>query len=230
MAETVRGLFEYYPKVQSVGVVPVGLTAHMPAERGLRTYTPEEARAVCAEVEAMTREYREAVGHGFVYLADEFLLLAGLPIPPTAYYDGFLQLGNGVGMVRELKNDFRRRRPAHARLRNEGIRRILVLSGASVGPTLRGMLARKFPASEGIDVVTIETPNLTFGESVTVTGLLGGNDFLREMEKAGDFDLALIPPNALNDKRVFIDDVSLDGLTERFGGRVAVGFDRLWGS
>jgi putative radical SAM enzyme (TIGR03279 family) len=227
MAETVRGLFEYYPKVQSIGVVPIGLTAHMPAERGLRTYTPEEARVVCGQVDAMTRRYREKIGKGFVYLADELLLLAGLPVPTTPYYDGYLQLGNGVGMMRELMNDFRKRKPAVTRLKRRKIRRIAVLSATSPGPSIRKLLAGKFPASEGIDITTVETRNATFGDSVTVTGLLGGRDLIRELD-ALSFDLALLPPNAVTENGTFIDDVTLDEMNERFGGRIAVGFDRLW--
>jgi putative radical SAM enzyme (TIGR03279 family) len=228
MRDTVLGLFKYYPKVQSIGVVPIGLTSHMPAERGLRTYTPEEARVVCAEVDEMTRQYREQTGRGFVYLADEFLLLAGLPIPTTAYYDGYVQLGNGVGMIRELMNDFRKRKPAIARLKREKVRRVLALSATSAGATVRRLLNGKFPKASGVLVTTIEARNETFGAPVSVTGLLGGRDLIREMESAPGFDLALVPPNAVNDQGVFIDDVSFDELNERFGGRVALGFDRLW--
>lgn len=228
MDDTVAGLFEYWPHVRSIGVVPIGLTAHMPAERGLRPYTPEEAAAVCDHVDRLTAQYRKEVDVGFVYLADEFLLLAGRSIPGTDYYDGFVQIGNGVGMMRELKNDFRRRRPAFARLRNEGRRRVVVLSGESAGPTVRQMLRRKFPAAEGVAVDTRAVVNETYGRPTTVTGLLGGQDFGRELAACGPFDLALVPPNALNDRNDFIDDVSFDDLNRKFDGRLAIGFDSLW--
>ncbi len=228
MEDTVRGLYEYHPGVESVGVVPIGLTAYMPAERKLRTYTREEARDVCAHVHRMTEEYRARTGKGFVYLADEFLLLAGLPIPTTPYYDGYLQLGNGVGMMRELLNDFRRRKPAFRALRDRGRRRIVALSGASAGPMLDGVLRRKFPRKEGVIIETEPVRNETFGDSVTVTGLLGGKDLIRHLEARAPFDLALVPPNALNDARVFIDNVPFDTLARRFDGRVEIGFDALW--
>jgi len=226
--DTVKGLFEYYPAVESIGVVPIGLTSYMPAERKLRTYTPEEARKVCAHVDRLTEKYRRKIGRGFVYLADEFLLLAGLPIPKTPYYDGYLQIGNGVGMVRELLNDFRKRKPAFRRLRDTGLRRIVALSGVSAGPLLDGVLKRKFPRREGIAISAEPVKNATFGDPVTVTGLLGGKDLIRHLEARGPFDLALVPPNALNEARVFIDDVSFDALARRFDGRVAVGFEPLW--
>jgi putative radical SAM enzyme (TIGR03279 family) len=226
--DTVEGLFGYWPSVRSIGVVPVGLTAHMPKERGLRPYTPEEAAEVCDHVDRLTASYRERIGRGFVYLADEFVLLAGRAIPNTAYYDGFEQLGNGVGMMRQLKNEFRRRRPSSAALRRRGIERIVVLSGESAGPVVADMLRRKFREAPGVQVDTRPVENRTFGRPTTVTGLLGGRDFERELADAGPFDLALLPPNALNDRGLFIDDVSLAALNERFGGRLAVGFDRLW--
>lgn len=238
MDQTVEGLFEYHPMIQSVGVVPVGLTAYMPAARKLRVYTREEAQAVCAHVHRLTEAYRARCGKGFVYLADEFLLLAGLPIPTSPYYDGFVQLGNGVGMVRELLNEFRRRKPALTRLKRRKIRRVVAVSAASVGPTMREVLKRKFPARDGVRVDTVIALNDTFGHSVTVTGLLGGKDIRNALKAAGDFDLALIPPNTLTkpilpgqtyatDGDVFIDDVTFDDLSAEFGGRLAVGFDSI---
>lgn len=228
LRETVRGLFRYHPGVCSVGVVPVGLTAHMPAERNLRTCSPAEARAVCAEVQRMNRGYRRKTGRGFVYLADEFLLLAGFPIPATPHYDGFPQVENGVGMVRRTLNDIRRRRPAAARLAARGIRRVAALSGRSATPILARELARKFPAGGPVRVEVLETPNATFGPPVTVTGLLGGGDFARRLEAAGPFDLALIPPNAVNDEGLFLDDLEFRELAARFDGRVVPGLGPLW--
>jgi putative radical SAM enzyme (TIGR03279 family) len=227
MDDTIDGLFAYYPGVESIGVVPIGLTAHMPKERGLRPYTPDEAAAVCDHVQRRHDEFRARIGKGFVYMADEFLLLAGKPIPATPYYDGFIQLGNGVGMVRELMNDFRRSLDT-AGLTGRGLRQILALSGESAGPTVARMLAKKVPPSSGITMTTRIVVNETYGRPTSVTGLLGGKDFARELEAAGSFDLALIPPNALNDKGLFIDDVSFDDLNDRFGGRLHAGFDALW--
>jgi len=200
----------------------------MPKERGLRPYTKEEAAAVCDHVERRHQEFRKKLGRGFVYMADEFLLLAGKPIPNTGYYDGYLQLGNGVGMVRQMKNDFRRQTIDLEGLAARGLRRIVVLSGESAGPTVREMLKRKVPAGSNITIDTRLVVNETFGRPTSVTGLLGGRDFARELKEAGPFDLALIPPNALNDRQLFIDDVAFDDLAADFGGRLAVGFESLW--
>ncbi|HEX7879587.1 MAG TPA: DUF512 domain-containing protein [Candidatus Eisenbacteria bacterium] len=228
MDDTIDGLFSYYPGVQSIGVVPIGLTAHMPRERGLRPYTQEEAAAVCDHVQRRHDGFRARIGKGFVYMADEFLLLAGKPIPTTPYYDGFIQLGNGVGMVRELMNDFRKRTLDTAGLFRRGLRQVVVLSGESAGPTVARMLSKKVPAKAGITIDTRVVVNETYGRPTSVTGLLGGRDFERELHAAGSFDLALVPPNALNDRGLFIDDVPFDDLNARFGGRLSVGFDSLW--
>jgi putative radical SAM enzyme (TIGR03279 family) len=230
MDDTIDGLFSYYPGVESVGVVPIGLTAHMPKERGLRPYTMEEAAAVCDHVQRRHDAFRVTTGKGFVYMADEFLLLAGKPIPTTPYYDGFIQLGNGVGMVRELMNDFRRRTFDVTGLKARGVNKIVALSGESAGPTVAAMLARKVPPRSPVSITTRIVINETYGRPTSVTGLLGGKDFARELEASGPFDLALVPPNALNDKGLFIDDMAFDELNGRFGGRLSVGFDLLWGA
>lgn len=226
--DTIDGLAAYYPGIESLGVVPIGLTAHMPKERGLRPYTVAEAAAVCDHVERRHQEFRGKLGRGFVYMADEFLLLAGKPIPNTGYYDGYLQLGNGVGMVRQLKNDFRRRTIDLEGLAGRGLSRVVVLSGESAGPTVREMLKRKVPAGSGVQIETRLVINETFGRPTSVTGLLGGKDFARELRATGPFDLALIPSNALNDRERFIDDVTFSDLSAEFGGRLQVGFESLW--
>ncbi|MDZ4804601.1 MAG: DUF512 domain-containing protein [Candidatus Eisenbacteria bacterium] len=228
MDDTIDGLAAYFPGVESIGVVPIGLTAHMPGERGLRPYTMEEAAAVCDHVERRHQDFRRKLGRGFVYMADEFLLLAGKAIPNTGYYDGFLQIGNGVGMVRQLKNDFRRRTLDVEGLTRRGLFRLLILSGESAGPTIREMVRRKVPGGGKVQIETRLVVNETFGRPTSVTGLLGAKDFARELRTAGPFDLALIPANALNDRQIFMDDVALDDLTAEFGGRIAVGFDSLW--
>ena len=110
LARTVRDLAALYPTVQSIGVVPVGLTRRAAdgASGGLRTLTAVEARQVVRDHRAWRSENREAAGSGLVYLADELFLRAGAPIPAAPYYEGFPQLENGIGLVRGLLDDWRR--------------------------------------------------------------------------------------------------------------------------
>jgi putative radical SAM enzyme (TIGR03279 family) len=128
LAQTVHDLAECYPVVQSIAIVPVGLTEHVgaisdaPSTLALRPPTVAEAQTVVRQGRAWQRQYRQQLGLGLVYLADEWLLLAGQPryfatgtgmyrgqpVPSARYYDAYPQLENGVGLVRLLLDDWAR--------------------------------------------------------------------------------------------------------------------------
>jgi len=98
VTRTVADLATHYPTVQSIAVVPLGLTKYHRCP--LRLYAPEEAKAIIAHISAWQREYRDHQGLNLVYASDEWYLLAGLEVPPAEEYDGFPQLENGVGLTR----------------------------------------------------------------------------------------------------------------------------------
>ena len=97
-----------FPAVHSVSVVPVGVTKYREGLYPLRPYTREEAGAVVDQVEAFAAAHRDAHGTALVWCSDEFYLLAGRPLPEEDYYEEFTQLDNGVGMLRLLRQEFRR--------------------------------------------------------------------------------------------------------------------------
>ena len=114
LAQTVHDLAGGYPVVQSIAIVPVGLTEHRPqrATLPLRSPTVAEAQTMVRQGRTWQRQYRQQLGLGLVYLADEWFLLAGQPIPSARYYDAYPQLENGVGLVRLLLDDWARLRRA----------------------------------------------------------------------------------------------------------------------
>ena len=105
---TLRDLAEMFPAVHSVSVVPVGVTKYREGLYPRRPYTREEAGVVVDQVEAFAAAHRDAHGTALVWCSDEFYLLAGRPLPEEDYYEEFTQLDNGVGMLRLLRQEFRR--------------------------------------------------------------------------------------------------------------------------
>ena len=174
---TIEKLTKYLPCLQSVSVVPVGLSDHREGLYHLDPFTPEEAREVLSLIhEWQERIFREHGTH-FVHAGDEWYLLAGEEIPAEESYDGYLQLENGVGMVRLFQEETKE---ALASLPGgDEKRRITIATGVLAAPVLEkaaSEIKEKYPH---VEIQIIPVKNKFFGEKITVAGLLTGQD-LRE--------------------------------------------------
>ncbi len=205
LERTIDDLAERQETVISVAVVPVGLTRFYRGT-GVRGYTPEEARAVVEQVSFRQRLFRRGLGRSFVHLGDEFYSMTGKPVPAAAWYDGYPQLDNGVGLVRRLLSSWancRRRLPAAA----PGRRRVGWICGTSAYPTLQ-RLANDMNRVDGLRVEVCPVANEFFGAGVTVSGLLTGSDVSPVLrEKAMD---GWIIPRVMFDSS---GERTLDGMT-----------------
>jgi NifB/MoaA-like Fe-S oxidoreductase len=170
-----------------VGVVPVGLTQY---HRGqCRTYTPDESRAVLDQLEGWRIESREARGCGFVYPSDEWYLVAGREVPLAPEYDGFPQVENGVGMVRQLLDGarvlggkFKAGVPA------VGLRPATLVCGTLIAPVM-ARIVEGLGSPTAADVRVVPVVNQFFGPVTTVSGLLTGVDVVAALQ-ARSFDSA----------------------------------------
>jgi putative radical SAM enzyme (TIGR03279 family) len=217
LTRTIEEMAPLYPRVLSMAIVPVGLTkfrSHLPA---LRRVDPEEARRVVDQCVAWQRRFRREIGTRFVYPSDEFFLLAGRPVPNARTYETFPQFENGVGMIARLRSDWRRieRRLPEA---VASPRRVTLATGALAAPVL-APLAERLTAIENVTVRVQAIRNDFFGESVTVAGLMTGEDILAQCRGEPLGDELLIPSVAVRDG-VFLDDVTLADLEREL--RVAV--------
>ncbi len=210
------------PNVQAVAVVPVGLTDHRRNLPAMRTFTPSEADAVVARVEAFQRRMQRERGSRFAFVSDEFYLVAGRPLPPAAAYEGFTMLENGVGMVRDfLEGPLPALPAALARPL-----RVICATGTLFAPVLEAALA-PLRSVAGLDLRVRPLVNRTFGAVTTVTGLLAGRDFLSQIEP-GEADLLLVSPSVLKyGSETLLDDRTLDDLRRDLRMRVEVGGTNL---
>ncbi len=200
--------------VLSVAVVPVGLTDHRDGLEPLRLFTPEEARAVIAQLEPRQARHLEERDERWVLLADEMYLLADRPIPPYNEEERECQIENGVGMVANFLDGWQEE-AAHLPSRLERPLRVAVLT-AALGRKVLEPVVERLNAIENLTVEMVAVTNTLFGSGVTVSGLLGGRDFDRALGDLRDCDLAMLPANALRpeDDR-FLDDLTLDDLRAR---------------
>jgi len=171
LERTVSDLVGFFPTVGSIGVVPVGLTRYHRA--GLRGVTPQEARALVKQVSLWSGEFRGRYGRSLVYLADEFYLLAGLLPPPAEEYDGFPQLENGIGLVRRLLDEGINK-PLAAKARKS------LACGTLIAPLLEEM-AEEYNALLSMQVEVFPIENRFFGPTITVSGLLTGQDVIEAL-------------------------------------------------
>jgi putative radical SAM enzyme (TIGR03279 family) len=212
---TVEDLTVLFPSVASVGVVPVGLTRY---HRGdMRLLTDREVRAVLDQILPRQEENRRRLGVGLVYPSDELYLRAGEPIPPASEYDGFPQLENGIGLVRELLDGWEE-------LKSKGLRAAegngTVVCGTLIAPLLEQIVA-DLRDRLGVDLTVRAVENRFFGESVTVSGLLTGGDVVSEV-KGQDLGQAVFVSGAMFDAagRVTLDDVTAQEMEASLGVRV----------
>jgi putative radical SAM enzyme (TIGR03279 family) len=226
---TIRDLAAYHPAVQSLAIVPLGMTDHREGLIALDPVTPEMARQLLERVEEHQRDFRARWGIRFVHLADEWYRLLGRSVPPEPHYDGFPQLENGIGMTRVFLNRLTRQRRIFP-WRDDRKRRVTVVTGSLFRPIIEPALAAKLARTgEPVEVSVAGVENEFLGRRVTVAGLLAGRDILRVLRGRDLGDAVFIPPATLNNDDLFLDDLTLEGLRAEVGVPVHPGFrDRAW--
>lgn len=233
LERSLRDIVARQPHALSVAIVPVGLTRFRQDCYPLKSFDKESAARVVEQVEAYQRQQREKDGRTFIYMADEFYLLAGRELPPAEYYDGFPQLDNGIGLARNFMEEFaaavaeaddsKAALAAHKQQDNRDNRaklRLAVVSGTSISPLMAELAESISGAGEQVTMVPV--PNRHFGTTVNVSGLLTAKDMLAALQDvAGKVDGILIPESALRTgDNVFLDDVSLSDFCARLPCRV----------
>lgn len=219
LKRTFADLYALHPGVLTMAVVPVGLTKHREHLHPMRTFTPQEAAEIVDAVSGWQKQCREEIGKSFVYLGDEFYLLAGKELPPSEYYDGFPQLENGIGLTRNFLNewDMALKTLQYA----DGAEQAVIPVGESAFRVLQPMM-EAFNSQYGTKHSFVSVKNLFFGGHVNVTGLLTGGDILAAVK---DSERLILPGVVLNNDNLFLDDMSLDGFKRSFQGKVEIAKD-----
>jgi putative radical SAM enzyme (TIGR03279 family) len=228
LEKTVKDLYQFHEQIISLAVVPVGLTDHRFNLSQLQRVDRAYARNLLDTIHGWQKEFRSAIGRGFVYPSDEFFITAGRELPEAGYYDGFPQIENGVGMTRTFLMQFKRasgRFPARLKQR----KRLLLATGTLAQGIIRTEVLPRLSAVGGLSVDLAVARNTLFGSPVTVSGLLSGNCLYSALKrKSKDADLVLLPPDVLNTSGVFLDDMTLQQLEDRLNVPVMV-FAGRWG-
>jgi putative radical SAM enzyme (TIGR03279 family) len=226
LAQTCRELVALAPGVKSLAVVPVGLTGHRQRLPELRPHTSQEALELVEWVEATQEKLLERLGTRFIFAADELYLKAEKDFPSLSVYEELSQVENGVGLIPQFRSQADEVLDIAEPL---DLPPISMVTGVSAADDIKAF-AQRLADKCGLDLRVHVIENNFFSGHVTVTGLLTGQDLLAQLAEQDLGDILMIPDVMLREgEEVFLDDVSIDNLVERFGKPVEVVAADPWG-
>lgn len=215
LAFSIREMMRYIPNLQSVSVVPVGLSKYRDGLFPLEPFTREDAREVLSTIHYYQNESYQKYGNHFIHASDEWYILAGEELPQEENYDGYLQLENGVGMMRLLLNEFEEavkelQEKISADALDFSSREISMATARLAYPFICDMAARMMEMVPGLMIHVYEIRNDFFGEMITVSGLLTGQDLIAQLTGKELGEALYLPQNVLRSgEEVFLDDVTV---------------------
>jgi len=219
LSKSIMDLAKLYPAVNSISVVPVGLTKHREGLCKLEPYDEVSSMEVIEQVEKIQEEFLKKHGSRIVYIADEFYVMAVKEIPPYEYYEDFPQIENGVGLIAKLINEF----DGHigtVDVNPDKSRKVSIITGVSAYNYIK-MLATRLEEKYSITVNVYKIINEFFGENVTVTGLLTGRDIVSQLSGKDIGDEVLVCKSMLKaDTDLLLDDYTVGMLEDALGAKV----------
>lgn len=243
---SLQELYKYVPVLESLSVVPVGVSKYREGLYPLEPFDADDAKEVIDTIEKWQRIAFEKHGMHFVHASDEWYILAGRELPEEDRYDGYLQLENGVGMVRSMVTEF-----------NDGLEKAILkyggengkeklspllklkqlwnskkiksekftmVTGRLVYPFIKEMAETAMKAFPKRNIQVLAIRNDFFGERITVSGLLTGQDIIAQCKEAGNLgDMIVLPSNVLQaESELFLDDVTVSDVERELGVKVKI--------
>ena len=213
--ETLNVLLRDFKDAESVGIVPVGLTGSRSGLPHLEPFSSDQALSLVASLDEWQKRAFEKKGYRWVYIADEFYLLAGVDLPPMEDYDDCPQLENGIGIARtfiEEINDW----PAGLSNAGGALNHVNILT-APLGSCVIDSILDEIANKAGLSISLIGAKNDWLGGHVSVTGLLAGSDIIEAIIKSESVGIVLIPDICLNSDGRFLDDLSMADVVKESG-------------
>ena len=205
LIKSVNDLTQFYPFVKSIAIVPVGLTQFRHRLFPLKAVSASEARQVIFAIDQLAENYKKDYGDYLVYLADEFYLKAKEKIPIAQRYEQFPQMENGVGMARAFIDSFQEQSLnfPHRISRDKSA---TLVTGECAASILKKFIMPRLQQIENLHVSLAVIKNNFFGNAVSVSGLLTGQDIAGQLTHSELGDLVLLPANCLNFEAVLLDN------------------------
>ncbi len=218
---SIRDLSAFYPAMESLSVVPVGLTRFREGLPRLEAFDRESARQVIRQIKDWQNKLKESLGSCFVHASDEWFILAGEEIPPADYYEGFGQLENGVGMVRLLIEEVRE--TLGTLTGDDRHRQVSIATAKLAYPTILQLTEELKTVFPNLTIHVYCIRNDFFGEMITVSGLLTGQDIMKQLSGKELGECLYLPGNLLRaGEEVLLDDVTLNEISKTLQKPVSI--------
>ena len=219
LRRTLTDLGNLFPNVNSISVVPVGLTRYREGLYPLKPFTKETSRETINFVEQIQNEFLEKYGTRLVYLSDEFYVNAGIPIPDSETYEGFPQIENGVGLIASMQEEFM---SAIRLIEKKKRSRYVSIATGEIAEGLIEELARTLEkACDGVKIDVYPVKNNFFGGGVTVSGLVCGTDIIEQLKGRIQTDELFIPHSMLRDEdNIFLDDTTVEDVEKALNVKI----------
>ena len=214
LERTLLDLASFYqgeiPAVISAAVVPVGLTKFRPQEDELTPVSQEKAQEVIKQVRQLQRQFRRQLGTNFAWLADEWFLIAQEELPPESHYEDYPQIGNGVGSIRQFIKQFQQVANQILPAAIEPPRKLIWVVGNAVEKAFQP-LVKRLNQVKNLEVNLVALNSNYWGQEITVTGLLTGQDLLQKLRHKDLANGILLPSVMLkHDENKFLDDLTVE--------------------
>lgn len=211
LEHTIEDLAKYYPYMQSLSVVPVGLTKYRDGLEQLEKFNREDSIKIIELIRKYQEKYLKELGTRFVHASDEWFIVGELPIPEEEYYEGYGQIENGVGMVRSLMDEVKEEIEKAAG--DEKKRELSLATGKLAAPILKELIENMKEKYPNLTVHVYSIENDFFGKDITVAGLITGQDIITQLKEKKLGQYLLIPDVMLRSgERVLLDDITVDDL------------------
>jgi putative radical SAM enzyme (TIGR03279 family) len=221
--KTISDLSCLYPGINSISVVPVGITKYRRGLYEIKPYDKESANAVISQVESWQKKLLEKFGSRVVYLADELYIMAQHKLPEYAEYEDFPQLENGVGLISLFRNEFYEYIKTFHGYAHDKLRRVSIATGVSAFKFISEMASELERRCRKIKITVYEIKNEFFGENVTVTGLLTGGDIASQLAGKDLGEELLISKSMLKSgEDLFLDDITVQVLEDMLKVKIGI--------
>ncbi len=221
LSKTMRDLAKMYPQMESVSIVPAGLTAYRDGLYPLEPFTSDECREVIDQVTAFANECFEKFGTHMFFASDEFYVKSGTPLPPYEYWEEFTQIENGVGMLSSFEHEFMTAMLTLTEDDKKTVREVSVATGEAAYGLITDCCRALSEKCPGIRVRVYKIKNNYFGGEVTVTGLLTGVDLYDQLSCRDLGDELLLSRTMLRaEGDLFLCGETPEGLSEKLGVKI----------
>ena len=219
--QTIKDLADFYPYLQCIAIVPVGLTKYREGLYKLKPFDKKGAFKAISQVEKWQQKFMDEYGSHIVYIADEMYVLAEKEIPSYETYEDFPQLEDGIGMIAKMKHEFDVK---YLKMKEKSLNRtVSIATGKCAYGFIRDLSDKLEKKFQGLKIHVYPIENTFFGERITVSGLITGGDLINQLKDKELGEFLLLTYSCLkDDDEVFLDDVSLHRVKKTLNTKIRI--------